>query len=95
MIYCFLLFNIMFEIYVLSLVIDEIRFKIFCFYKAFNLLTNRKFKGLWDILVNKFNFVAELSSTKTFILSSILCFYNTLLYVLEETNKKSIITNFS
>ena len=94
MIYCFLLFNIMFEIYVLSLVIDEIRFKIFCFYKAFNLLTNRKFQGLWDILVNKFNLVAELSSTKTFILSSILCFYNTLLYVLEE-KKKSIITNFS
>ena len=89
MIYCFLLFNIMFEIYVLSLVIDEMRFKNFCFYKAFNLLTNRKFKGLWDILVNKFNLVAELSSTKTFILSSILCFCNTLLYVLEEKIKNA------
>ena len=48
------------------------------------LLTNRKFKGLWDILVNKFILVVELSSMKTFILSSIiLCFCNTLLYVLE------------
>ena len=77
MIYCFLLFNIMFENNVLSLVIDSNSFLEY-------LLTNRKFKGLWDILVNKFIFVVELSSMKTFILSSIiLCFCNTLLYVLE------------
>ena len=57
------------------------------FYKAFHLLTNKKFKGLRAILVNKFNLVAELSSMKTFILPSIiLCFCNTLLYVLEEKN---------
>ena len=29
------------------------------------LLTNRKFKGLWDILVNTFILVVELSSMKT------------------------------
>ena len=62
MIYCFLLFNIMFENNVLSLVIDEIRFNFF--YKACDLLTNRKFKRL---LVNKFILMAEeLSSMKTY-----------------------------
>ena len=43
MTYCFLLFN-MFE-NVLSLVTDEMRFKIF-FYKACDLLTDRKCKRL-------------------------------------------------
>ena len=74
MIYCFLLFNI-------------IGFFQNVFYKAFHLLTNKKFKSLRAILVNKFNLVAELSSMKTFILPSIiLCFCNILLYVLEEKN---------
>ena len=68
------------------MVIDEISFKML-FYKTCDLLTNRKFKGLWDILVNKFILLAELSSMKTFILPSIiLCFCNTLLYVLGEKN---------
>ena len=57
------------------------------FYKTFHLLTNKKFQGLRAILVNRFNLVVELSSMKTFILPSIiLCFCNTLLYVLEEKN---------
>ena len=75
MIYCFLLFNII-----------VVFFKTF-FYKTFHLLTNKKLKGLRAILVNRFNLVVELSSMKTFILPSIiLCFCNTLLYVLEEKN---------
>ena len=80
MIYCFLLFNIMFENNVLSLVIGEIRFKLFFI--------------IWDILVNKFILVVELLSMKTFILSSIiLCFCNTLLCLKRgEKSNKSIVT---
>ena len=51
MIYCFLLLNIMFENNVLSLVIDEIRFKMLVFYKACDLLTNRKFTFMGNIII--------------------------------------------
>ena len=61
--------------------IDEIRFKIFVFKEACDLIINWTMKGLWDILVNKFIFEGELSLMKTLILQSILCFCNKLIYM--------------
>ena len=57
------------------------------FKEACDLIINWTIKGLWDILVNKLIFEAELSLMKTLILQSILCFSNKLIYVLEEVRK--------
>jgi hypothetical protein len=59
------------------------------------LLTNRKFKGLWDILVNNFILVVELSSMKTFILSSIILFLQHIVICLRkgEKSNKCIVTH--
>ena len=62
----------------------------FVFKEACDLIINWTIKDLWDILVNKFIFMAELSLVKTLILQSnesILCFCNKLIYVLEEVRK--------
>ena len=58
------------------------------------LLTNRKFKGLWDILVNNFILVVELSSMKTFILSSIILSFCNIVICLRRGEKpnKCIVT---
>ena len=61
--------------------------KYFVFKEARGLIINWAIKGLWDILVNKFIFVAELSLMKTLILQCIFCFCNKLIYVLEEVRK--------
>ena len=61
--------------------------KSFVFKEACDLIINLTIKGLWDILVNTFIFVAELSLMKTLILQSILFFCNKLIYVLEEVRK--------
>ena len=59
----------------------------FVFKEACDLKTNKKIKGLQDILVNKFILVAELSVIKTSILQSILCFCNKMIYIVEEEKK--------
>ena len=65
--------------------------KSFVFKEACDLIINWTIKDLWDILVNKFIFMAELSLMKTLILQSILCFCNKLIYVLEEDERNVII----